>query len=264
MQSALYYTISSNTLKSQDEIKPEDTFVMKRIRYMILRNLLLVPFMWIRLFYHAAHVDKYTEEQHFKMLRFIVKRANKGGNVTIEVHGRENIPEKNGFIFFPNHQGLYDVLAILEACPKPFSVVAKKEVENQYFLKKVFACMKAHMIDRNDIRQGLEVITEVSKEVAEGRNYIIFAEGTRSKNGNEVQDFKGGSFKAATKAKCPIVPIALIDSFKPFDSNTTATPVTVQVHFLKPLYYEEYKDMKTTEIAAVVKERIQGVIRQYS
>ncbi len=237
---------------------------MKRIRYMILRNLFLVPIMWIRLFYHAAHVDNYTEEQHFKMLRFIVKRANKGGNVTIETYGRENIPEKNGFIFFPNHQGLYDVLAILEACPKPFSVVAKKEVENHYFLKRVFSCMKAHMIDRNDIRQGLQVITEVAKEVAEGRNYIIFAEGTRSKNGNEVQDFKGGSFKAATKAKCPIVPVALIDSFQPFDSNTVATPVTVQVHFLKPLSYEEYKDMKTTEIAAVVKKRIQEVIRQYS
>ena len=235
---------------------------MKRILYMVLRNIILVPFMWIKLCYHASHVDKYTEEQHFKMLRFIVKRANKGGNVTIEAHGRENIPQKSGFIFFPNHQGLYDVLAILEACPKPFSVVAKKEVENHFFLKRVFACMRAHMIDRNDIRQGLKVITDVSKEVTEGRNYIIFAEGTRSKNGNEVQDFKGGSFKAATKAQCPIVPVALIDSFKPFDSNTIAAPVTVQVHFLKPLYYDEYKDMKTTEIAAEVKRRIQDTIRR--
>ncbi len=233
---------------------------MKRIRYMILRNLLLVPFMWIKLFYHAAHVDKYTPEQHFKMLRFIVKRANKGGNVTIEAHGQEHIPEKNGFIFYPNHQGLYDVLAILEACPKPFSVVAKKEVANHYFLKRVFACMRAHMIDRNDIRQGMKVIMDVAEEVTNGRNYIIFAEGTRSRSGNSVQDFKGGSFKAATKAKCPIVPVALIDSFKPFDSNTIAAPVTVQVHFLKPLYYDEYKDMKTTEIALVVKNRIRKAI----
>lgn len=68
-------------------------------------------------------------------------------------------------------------------------------------------------------------------------------------------DFKGGSFKAATKAKCPIVPVALIDSFKPFDTNSIK-PVTVQVHFLKPFEYEEYKDMKTTEIAAEVKEEL--------
>lgn len=69
---------------------------------------------------------KYTEQQIYKMLTFIVLRANKGGRVTIDVHGKENIPEKDGFMFFPNHQGMYDVLAIVEACSHPFSVVAKK------------------------------------------------------------------------------------------------------------------------------------------
>ena len=94
-----------------------------------------------------------------------------------------------------------------------------------------------------------------------GRNYLIFAEGTRSRNGNEVQEFKGGSFKAATRAKCPIVPVALIDSFKPFDTNTISQ-VTVQVHFLEPILYEEYQNMKTTEIAEIVKKRIEKVIHE--
>ena len=57
--------------------------------------------------------------------------------------------------------------------------------------------------------------------------------------------------------------MVLIDSFKPFDTNTIS-PVTVQVHFLEPMYYEEYKDMKTTEIAAEVKRRIEAVIGQYA
>ena len=121
--------------------------------------------------------------------------------------------------------------------------------------------MKVYTIDREDVRQAMKVITDVSEEVKNGRNYIIFAEGTRSKNGNEVQEFKGGSFKAATRAKCPIVPVALIDAFKPFDTNTIS-PVKVQVHFLKPLYYDDYKDMKTKEIAALVRDRIRTVIRQ--
>lgn len=228
---------------------------------MVFRNILLVPYMWINLCYHASHVDKYTEEEHYKMLRYITYRANKGGNVIIDVHGQENIPKENGFMFFPNHQGMYDVLAIIDACPKPFSVVAKKEVANVPFLKQVFACMKAYMLDREDVRQAMEVIINVTKEVKKGRNYLIFAEGTRSKKGNQIQDFKGGSFKSATKARCPIVPVALIDSFKPFDTNSI-TPVTVQVHFLEPLLYEEYKDMKTNEIAETVKERIQNKINE--
>ena len=236
---------------------------MKRIIMMVIRNIFIVPYLWIKLCYYASHVDNYTEEQRYKVLIQIVSRANKGGNVTIAAYGRENIPQEGGYMFFPNHQGLYDVLAIIEACPIPFSVVAKKEVANVPLLKQTFACMKAFMIDRNDIRQAMKMIDQVTEEVKKGRNYLIFAEGTRSKNGNVPNEFKGGSFKAATKAKCPIVPIALIDAFKPFDTNTIS-PVTVQVHFLKPLLYEEYKDMKTTEIATVVKSRIEKVISKNS
>lgn len=235
---------------------------MKRIIMMVIRNILLVPVMWFRLCYHASHVDKYTEEEHYKILKFIDHRANKGGNVHIDAYGTEHIPKEGGFIFYPNHQGLYDVLAIMEVCPVPFSVVAKKEVENIPFLKEVFACMKAYMLDRKDVRQGLQIINKVAEEVKNGRNYLIFAEGTRSKNGNVIGEFKGGSFKSATKAKCPIIPVALIDSFKPFDTKSLKQ-VTVQVHFLEPLYYEDYKEMKTVEIANLVHDRIQNTIDQY-
>lgn len=235
---------------------------MKRILIMVLRNIILVPFMWVKLCYHASHVQKYTEEQHYKMLRFITKRANIGGNVTIETYGEENIPKQSGFMFFPNHQGMYDVLAVVASCPKPFSVVAKKEVGNVPFLKQVFACMRAFLIDRDDLRQSMQVIMDVTKEVQRGRNYLIFAEGTRSKEGNKVNEFKGGSFKAATKAKCPIIPVALIDAYKPFDTNSTA-PVTVQVHFLPAIEYDEYKNMKTPEIAEMVKNQIQDTINAH-
>jgi len=235
---------------------------MERILMMVLRNIFRVPIMWIRLCYHAAHVDKYTDKQHNEMFKYIVKRANIGGNVTIKSFGQENIPQKDGFIFFPNHQGMYDVLAIADSCPMPFSVVYKIEIKDIPFIKQVAKCMKAFFINRDDVRQSMKVIMAVSKEVEKGRNYIIFPEGTRSKDGNNVGEFKGGSFKAATKVKCPIVPVALIDSFKPFDSHSLK-PVEVLVHYLKPLYYDEYKDMKTVEIAEEVKRRIEKVIQEY-
>lgn len=234
---------------------------MKRILLMVIRNLIFVPYGWVKLCYYAAHADHYAVEQRYALLKYIDKRANKGGRIRIDAHGLENLPKENGFIFYPNHQGLYDVLAIIEACPRPFSVVMKKEVQNVPFLKQVFACMKAYAIDRDDLKQSMKVIIKVSQEVMQGRNFLIFAEGTRSRDGNQLLDFKGGSFKAAMKAKCPIVPVALIDSYKSFDTNSIK-PLTVQVHFLKPLVYEEYKDMKSVEIAAEVKGRIEGVIEK--
>ena len=86
----------------------------------------------------------------------------------------ENIPSQNGFMFYPNHQGLYDVLAIMEVCPVPFSVVAKKEVGNVPFLKQVFSCMKAFLIDREDIKQSMQVIINVTKEVKSRKKLSYF------------------------------------------------------------------------------------------
>lgn len=235
---------------------------MKRIILMVLRNLFFLPYGCFKLFHTAGHAENYTEEERYQVLKMIDRHANRAGRITIDGHGIENIPEKDGFIFFPNHQGLYDVLAILEVCPRPFSVVIKKEVQNVPFLKQVFACMKAVPLNRSDLRQGLKVIQQVSREVKKGRNYLIFPEGTRSRKQNQLLEFKGGSFKSAVKAQCPIVPIALIDSYKAFDTGSVKK-LTVHVHILKPILYEEYKDMKTTEIAAEVKARIEQTIAQY-
>ncbi len=233
---------------------------MKRIYLMIFRNIFLFPVYFIKMVYYAKS-KKATEWQKYMHLKNIVKHANKGGNVVIESYGTENIPKDDGFILFPNHQGMYDVLAIIDTLDHPISVVIKKELTNIPFLRWVFRVMGALPIDREDVRQSMKVILEVIRQVSMGRNFVIFPEGTRSKNGNQVGDFKGGSFKSATKSKCPIVPVALVDSFKPFDSNTISK-VTMKICYLEPVCYEEYKDMTTTEIAEMVKGRIVSKIAE--
>lgn len=228
---------------------------MWRIILMVLYNLPFVPWWWYQLCHYAKHTDEIPEDKKYALLKKITVHANKGGRVKIDVHGQENIPREENFVFFPNHQGLFDVLSIIEASDRPFSVVAKIEVKNIFFLKQVFAIMKAKFMDRDDVRQSLKVILSVTDEVKAGRNFLIFPEGTRSKNGNHPGDFKGGSFKCAMNARCPIVPVAMLNSYQAFDTNSIH-PVTVQVHFLEPLYYEDYKDMKSTEIAKIVRTRI--------
>lgn len=75
---------------------------MKRILMMVFRNILLVPYMWCKLCYYASHVEKYTEKQRYDMLKFIVKRANRGGNVHIDVNISHNILFFNSFLSFFN------------------------------------------------------------------------------------------------------------------------------------------------------------------
>lgn len=233
---------------------------MKRIILMILLNILRVPYWFLKICIYGKN-DKYSEEEKYALLKYAVINANKAGRVKVESYGLNNLPENTGYIMFPNHQGLYDVLAFLESHPRPFTVVMKKEVENVIFLKQILIALKAQAIDRSNVRQSLKVINQMTEEVKQGRNYIIFPEGTRSRD-NSLLEFKGGSFKSAINAKCPIVPVALIDAYKVFDTSSIKKQ-TVQIHYLNPIYYNEYKDMKSTEIAKIVKYNIEEEIKKY-
>ena len=235
---------------------------MNRIAYMVIKSLPFVPAWFYRVCRLGRDNDPHTEQERYDYLRKLVKRVNKSGRVTIEVHGRENLPAADGFIMFPNHQGLFDVLAVIEGCPHPFGVVIKKEAADIILVKQVVKLLRGLSIDRKDTRSSLKLINQMTEEVGRGRNYLIFPEGTRSRKGNELLEFKAGTFKSAVNARCPIVPVALIDSFRPFDIHSIKKE-TVQVHFLEPIGYDQYIGMKTTEIAHLVHDRIQEEINKF-
>lgn len=238
---------------------------MERIILMVIRLLYKVPGWWMKVCRYGKdeNFEKYDEEQRYALLQEVTTRANRAGRVTVECYGRENLPRENGYILFPNHQGLFDTLLFFETHGRFLSFVMKKEVANVILVKQIGRMLRAKAMDRSDVRQSMTVIKEVSEEVKKGRNYIIFPEGTRSREGNKLLNFKGGAFKSAVYAKCPIVPVAIIDSYKAFDMHSIKK-MTAQIHYLEPLTYEQYKGMKTVEIAAIVKSRIEAEIERYA
>lgn len=236
---------------------------MNRLALMILKNLGHIPIAYGRLCNYAKHTEQYSEQEKWTHIQSIFKLAIQAGNVDLKVYGQENIPEESGFLMYGNHQGMFDVVALAASCDTPLGAVFKKELSNVPLVKQITICTKSFAMDREDVRQSMKVIQAVTNEVSRNRNYIIFPEGTRSKKGNQMLEFHGGSFRCALKGKCPIVPIAFIDSYKVLDQKGSA-PVTVQIHYLRPIFYEEYKSMNTKELAALVKNRIQKVILTYA
>ena len=240
---------------------------MNRIALMVFRNILKVPAAYSKICRYAKNPEKYTEKEMYSHIQYILWEAIKGGNVNVNVFGEENIPEENGFLLVSNHQGMFDVLAIVANCDNPMGGVYKIELDNKGrgipLIKEIIRCTNSFPMDRNDVRQSLTVIQNVTEELKKGRNYLIFPEGTRSKNGNVMGEFHGGSFRCAVKAKAPILPIAVIDCHRILDEKGSK-PMTCQVHFLKPICYEEYKYLKTPDLAALVKSRIQETIDRYA
>ena len=229
---------------------------MNRIVRMVLLNIFRVPGLWSKLCHYAKHTNEYPEQEKWDHIHKILKYAVSAGNLDLVVTGLENFPEQDGFMLYGNHQGMFDVVAIAATCKRPLGCVLKKELANVPLLKQITACTKSFPMDREDVRQSLTVINSVIEEVKKGRNYLIFPEGTRSKQGNTMGEFHGGSFRCAVKAKCPIVPIAFVDSFKVLDQKGSKR-LTVQIHYLKPIEHEEFAGRNATEVAAMVKGRIQ-------
>lgn len=229
---------------------------MNRIVMMVLRNLPMVPGAWIKLCRYAKHPENYSEEEMFGHIRYILQRAVTKGNIDLTVTGQENIPQESGYMLYANHQGMFDVMAVAVTCGNPLGVVLKKELYNVPFLHQVALCTRSFPMDREDPRQSLKVIQSVIREVKAGRNYLIFPEGTRSRQGNTLLPFHSGSFRCATKSGCPIVPVALVDNFKVLDQKGSG-PVAVQIHYLKPITQGEYGSLSTTELAQLVQNRIQ-------
>lgn len=232
---------------------------MNRIVRMVLVNIFRVPGLWSKLCRYAKHTDEYPEQEKWDHIQKILRYAVKSGNLDLVVTGLEHFPERDGFMLYGNHQGMFDVVAIAATCHRPMGCVLKKELADVPFIKQIIRCTKSYPMDREDVRQSLTVINSVIAQVKQGRNYLIFPEGTRSKQGNTMGEFHGGSFRCAVKAKCPIVPIAFVDSFKVLDQKGSKR-LTVQIHYLPAIAYEEFAHMSATEVAALVKERIQKKI----
>ncbi len=236
---------------------------MWRFFYTIGRNLYRLPKI-IAEMSRMAEPENYKEDEGYAYVKYVIDIMQKTGHVRTEGFGMEHLPKEGGYMLYPNHQGKYDAYGIVSLMDQPCSVVMDQAKSNGLFIRQVIDLLRGKRMDIHDTRQALTIINEMTKEVSEGRRFILFPEGGYTKTQkNTMGEFKPGCFKISLKSKTPIVPVVIWDSYKVYNS-WQLTPVTTQVHFLKPIPYEEFRGMKTLEIADMVKERIQQKLDELS
>ena len=234
---------------------------MKRIIFLVCRLIYRIPGWLLKIRYYNKHLETTSFEERFAFTQKLICKVNEKSRVRIHCYGKENLPKEQGYLIAPNHQGLFDALILFGTHDKPFKAIVKEELMDVFVLGKVLKMIEFVAMDRSNLRASMKIIKNATKEMSEGRNYVIFPEGTRCRKQNQMLEFKGGTFKSVIDAKKPIVPVALIDCYKVFDNNTIA-PVDAQIHYLEPIYYDEYKDMNSTQIAQYVQARIAKCIEE--
>ncbi|MCU0237642.1 MAG: 1-acyl-sn-glycerol-3-phosphate acyltransferase [Acidobacteria bacterium] len=156
-----------------------------------------------------------------------------GGRV--EVSGLENLPRQQGALFVANHQGAFDIPLLIGFVPVLKGFVSKKENFRLPIVSTWMRLLGCIVIDRGDLRQSAGAIARGVRDLKAGRSLVIFPEGTRSKSG-QLQRFKEGSFKLATRSGAAIVPLTIDGSYRLLEGNRgRIQPGTVRLHIHPPV-----------------------------
>ncbi|MCK5945980.1 MAG: 1-acyl-sn-glycerol-3-phosphate acyltransferase [Mycoplasmataceae bacterium] len=192
------------------------------------------------------------------------KKLSKTLKIELTVKGFENLP-KGGAILVPNHTSSFDPAVIMMALENPSKTssdinkscifLAKDDIKKNKKVKGYAMITNAFFIDRANARRSLKEIDKFGKFIKKEKTYgIIFAEGTRSKDGN-IQEFKGGAFRIAKKDFLPIVPVTINNAFG-ITNFSRKNKIQVEVVFSKPIKPMSIMAMDTKAIAAKVQKQV--------
>lgn len=155
--------------------------------------------------------------------------------VKVEVKGRENIEDKESYVFVANHQGAFDIFLIYGYLNHNFKWVMKHTLRKIPLVGKACASAKHIFVDRTNPKGIKRTIEEAKKTLQGGISVVIFPEGTRSSDG-KIKKFKRGAFQLAVDLNMPVVPMTIDGSYKIMSKSSfliNPGKLTLQIH--KPI-----------------------------
>jgi len=170
--------------------------------------------------------------KNYKMAQRLCRGLLKITGAKLNIQGRENLLYKGAAVYMGTHKSYMDIVIMIALVEEPLIFIGKSEVDKLPFIRTWFKAIGGIYMDREDIRQSFKVILEAITKLKGGYSVAIFPEGTRAK-GKEMIDFKAGSFKLATKANVPIVPITMQNTFKLLEEKSRVRPAKIEVNIGK-------------------------------
>lgn len=133
--------------------------------------------------------------------------------VHLAIEGLERVNFNRSYIYVANHASHFDIPAVIAGIPDQIRIVYKKELEKIPIFGWGLKYGKTYIsIDRGKGQDAIQSLEEAANKIRNGASVILFAEGTRTSDGN-LQAFKRGPFNLAAKANVPIVPVTINGSY---------------------------------------------------
>jgi 1-acyl-sn-glycerol-3-phosphate acyltransferase len=185
----------------------------------------------------------------------IVPWGVRAAGVRVEVTGRERVPAGISCIYLANHVSNLDPPVLFPELPGMAVAMLKKELMRIPLLGAGMRLAGFVPVERGHRRESAQAsVAKAAEALDRGRHMLIFAEGTRSRDGR-LQPFKRGPFYLAMESGAPIVPIIVSGTEKMMRKGSAAiTPGLAHVEFLKPVWPQEFSSRE--DLMATVRERM--------
>jgi 1-acyl-sn-glycerol-3-phosphate acyltransferase len=183
----------------------------------------------------------------------VLLRAN-GVRVTAE--GLEQLDRARSYVFIANHTSIVDIWALLVAIPNSFRYLAKRELSRVPVFGRAMTAAGNIFIDRANLASSFSSYDAAATMLNNGRSAMVFAEGTRSRDGR-LLPFKKGPFVLAIRAGVPLVPLCICGAFGRTPKGVLSVrPGAVVIRIGAPietvdLTYEDRDSLCATARAAV-------------
>lgn len=156
--------------------------------------------------------------------------------IKVEVSGLDRFDPRTALIFMPNHTSFIDGPLLEMLIPGAARVVLKKSIVGIPIVGLGMRFVGFVPVDRKGAEGGKRSIAKAVRMVKEkGYSFLIFPEGTRSRDG-KLQAFRRGGFFLALESGAPIVPVTIRGTFELMPKGQKyARKGTVQVAFHDPI-----------------------------
>lgn len=228
----------------------------------IIKNMKSIFHHYPKLIYMAKHSEKYSKEECYNYLLKLINIIFRNCDVEIEVFGKEKIPNEQGLFVCANHQEKFDALALWKSFPGTLGVIVDGFASKRHFIREIFRIIPAIAMHKNNMKSMIKSIENLTDELKNKINYMIFPEGRYEIDCKQLLPFLGGCFKSPLRAQSIIQPVAIINSNHLFDKGLPK-PYKIQVHYLDPIYPKDFKNLKSIELANLVQQKIQETVDKF-
>lgn len=128
--------------------------------------------------------------------------------VPVDVSGLERLAPGTSYVYASNHVSFADIWVLFAVLPGSVRFVAKKELLSVPFFGRAVRASGQIPIDRTNLRDAFAAYDAAALAIRSGLSAIVFAEGTRSRDGS-LREFKKGPFVLAIAAGAPVVPVLI-------------------------------------------------------